>query len=133
MGGGAAANTAGDFRLAAGSPCIDAANNNADAEYLTPGVQPLLPNDRDGLPRFVDDPTIADTGTGTAPIVDMGAYEHRNPCLADLNGDGLVDFSDYLEFLNLFELGDLRVDYTGDGLVDFSDYLELLNLFEAGC
>ncbi|MCC6676881.1 MAG: hypothetical protein IT436_07040 [Phycisphaerales bacterium] len=54
-------------------------------------------------------------------------------CRADLNGDGLVDFSDYLEFLNLYDAGDLRVDFNGDGLVDFSDYLEFLNLYDAGC
>ncbi len=56
------------------------------------------------------------------------------PCSpADLNGDGFVDFADYLDFLNLFDAGDLAVDFTGDGLVDFSDYLEFLNLFEEGC
>ncbi|MCC6676664.1 MAG: hypothetical protein IT436_05925 [Phycisphaerales bacterium] len=55
------------------------------------------------------------------------------PCPADLNGDGLVDFADYLEFLNLYDAGDLRVDFNGDGLVDFADYLEFLNLYDAGC
>ncbi|MCC6675857.1 MAG: hypothetical protein IT436_01815 [Phycisphaerales bacterium] len=54
-------------------------------------------------------------------------------CLADLNGDGLVDFADYLEFLNLYDAGDPRVDFNQDGLVDFSDYLEFLNLYDAGC
>ncbi|MCC6675930.1 MAG: PEP-CTERM sorting domain-containing protein [Phycisphaerales bacterium] len=29
----------------------------------------------------------------------------RAGCRADLNGDGLVDFADYLEFLNLYDLG----------------------------
>ncbi len=31
---------------------------------------------------------------------------------ADLTGDGIVDFTDYLRFLNLFDAGDLRVDFT---------------------
>lgn len=53
-------------------------------------------------------------------------------CAADLNGDGQVDFSDYLEFLNLYEFEDPRVDLNQDGLVDFSDYLEFLNLYESG-
>lgn len=61
-------------------------------------------------------------------IVDFGA-----PCAADLNQDGLVDFSDYLDFLTLFDAGDLRVDFTGDGIVDFADYLEFLNLYDLGC
>lgn len=29
----------------------------------------------------------------------------RAGCRADLNGDGMVDFTDYLEFLNLYDLG----------------------------
>lgn len=51
-------------------------------------------------------------------------------CPADLNGDGIVDFSDYLEFLNLYDAGDVSVDYTGDGIVDFTDYLEFLNYYD---
>ncbi|MCC6679168.1 MAG: hypothetical protein IT436_18740 [Phycisphaerales bacterium] len=54
-------------------------------------------------------------------------------CAADLTGDGLVDFADYLEFLNLYDAQDPRADFNGDGLVDFSDYLEFLNLYDAGC
>lgn len=52
---------------------------------------------------------------------------------ADLTGDGIVDASDYLEFLGLFDAADGRVDLTGDLVVDFADYLEFLNLFDAGC
>jgi hypothetical protein len=54
-------------------------------------------------------------------------------CLVDLNGDGIVDFGDYLEFLNLYEAQDPRVDFNQDLMVDFADYLEFLNLYEAGC
>ncbi|MCC6675583.1 MAG: hypothetical protein IT436_00440 [Phycisphaerales bacterium] len=68
-------------------------------------------------------------------ILLAGAFSAQAaPCgPADLNGDGFVDFADYLEFLNLYDVQDPRVDFTGDGLVDFSDYLEFLNLYEAGC
>lgn len=54
-------------------------------------------------------------------------------CVVDLNCDGLVDFADYLEFLNRYDDSDLTVDFTRDGLVDFGDYLEFLNLYDAGC
>lgn len=54
-------------------------------------------------------------------------------CPVDFNGDGVLDFADYLEFLNLFDALDPRVDFNQDGLVDFLDYLEFLNLFDAGC
>ena len=57
----------GDLRLRSNSPCIDAGNNSAVPAGIT--------TDLDGLARFVDIPGVPDTGLGTAPIVDMGAYE----------------------------------------------------------
>lgn len=55
------------------------------------------------------------------------------PCPADLNGDGSVDFGDYTEFLNFYDAGCLRVDFTRDGLVDFTDYLFFLDHYNSGC
>ncbi|MFH1107765.1 MAG: S8 family serine peptidase [Planctomycetota bacterium] len=77
--------TAGDLRLSAGSPCIDAGTNDA----VPPDVTDLdddgdttesTPVDLDGYPRFVDDPESPDcpqlgADCGSPPIVDMGAYE----------------------------------------------------------
>ncbi|MCC6678612.1 MAG: hypothetical protein IT436_15875 [Phycisphaerales bacterium] len=54
-------------------------------------------------------------------------------CPVDFNGDGVIDFSDYLEFLNLFDALDPRADLNGDGVIDFADYLEFLNHYDAGC
>ena len=56
-----------DLRLDFGSPCIDAGDNDAVPNGIT--------TDLDGNPRFQDDPDVKDTGNGTPPIVDMGAYE----------------------------------------------------------
>lgn len=56
----------GDFHLLAGSPCADAGDNLAATGILF---------DLDGKPRFADDPGAPDTGNGTAPLIDMGAYE----------------------------------------------------------
>jgi hypothetical protein len=57
----------GDLHLKPSSPCIDAGDNSA----------PSLPaTDIDGDYRRIDDPTVVDTGNGTAPIVDMGADEY---------------------------------------------------------
>ncbi len=58
----------GDLRLLPGSPCIDAGDNAAVPEDVT--------TDLLGVSRFIDDPDTADTGAGTPPIVDMGAYEY---------------------------------------------------------
>jgi len=71
-----------DLRLGASSPCIDAANNAAlpndvfDLDGDGDTGEPI-PLDLAGLPRRVDDPARPDSGAGTPPIVDMGAYEFR--------------------------------------------------------
>ncbi|MHB1134208.1 MAG: beta strand repeat-containing protein [Chloroflexota bacterium] len=60
----------GDLRLQASSPAIDAGNNAAAG--LVGFTTDLL-----GQPRFQNDPGKADTGNGTAPLVDLGAYEFQ--------------------------------------------------------
>jgi uncharacterized repeat protein (TIGR01451 family) len=57
----------GNLRLQLGSYCIDSGNNAAVPAGVT--------TDLEGRPRFVDMPMVPDTGSGTPPIVDMGAYE----------------------------------------------------------
>jgi hypothetical protein len=56
-----------DFGLDAGSLCIDAGDNTATSVLY----------DRDGNPRFVDDPGMYDTGNGSSPFIDMGCYEFQ--------------------------------------------------------
>jgi hypothetical protein len=89
----------GDFRLAAGSPCIDAGNNGAVPSGIT--------TDLGGMSRFYDDLSTVDTGAGSAPIVDMGAYEYNHGVcgdaehpipVADLNRDCVVNFTDFALF-----------------------------------
>jgi len=55
----------GDFHLMAGSPAIDSADS---------GAKNQPPVDIDGRAR-VDDPATPDTGVGTRPYDDRGAYE----------------------------------------------------------
>jgi hypothetical protein len=56
-----------DYRLRAGSPCVDSGDNGA----LPSGF--LL--DLDGRPRVVDDPATPNPGGATGAVVDRGAYE----------------------------------------------------------
>ena len=75
----------GDYHLLPDSPCIDAGDNisvPADIHDLDGdgNTAEPLPFDLDGNPRFVDRPDIEDTGNGTPPIVDMGAYEAMVSC-----------------------------------------------------
>ncbi len=95
----------GDFRLQSGSPCIDAADNTAVPEDIT--------TDLDGNPRFVDDACTPDTGNGTPPIIDMGAYEFG----ISVNCIGaccLVDGS-CLDEQSPTECGNLGGVYNGNG------------------
>lgn len=79
--GPGATNLAVDMSLSAASACIDAGNNAgvlADTYDLNHNgnFAESEPFDFAGSPRFVDDLAVTDTGLGTAPIVDIGAYEH---------------------------------------------------------
>jgi predicted outer membrane repeat protein len=82
----------GDYRLASGSPAIDAGNAAA-----VPGEYPI---DFDGQPRAANDPLATDVGLAVLGLaVDMGAFEFQpdggDPvCPADLSGDGVVGLGD---------------------------------------
>jgi len=78
-----------DLRLMPVSPCIDA----ADSAALLP--MPYSAIDLDGNIRFVDFPSITNTGSGPLEFLDMGAYEYPCNCSeGDINCDGVVDFKD---------------------------------------
>lgn len=57
----------GDLRLQASSPLVDSGQNSDVPAGIT--------SDFGGASRFQDVPTAADTGSGAAPVVDIGAYE----------------------------------------------------------
>ncbi|MCC6675612.1 MAG: hypothetical protein IT436_00585 [Phycisphaerales bacterium] len=54
-------------------------------------------------------------------------------CRADVNRDGLVDFTDYLQVLTWQEQQDCEGDLNEDCVVDFGDMLEFLQWYDAGC
>ncbi|MFT5424921.1 MAG: hypothetical protein ACI89L_002724 [Phycisphaerales bacterium] len=56
-----------------------------------------------------------------------------NPCLPDMNGDGILDNGDIGLFVNLFLAFDLAADMNGDGLLDNGDIGTFVSLFLAGC
>lgn len=54
-------------------------------------------------------------------------------CIADINGDGELNFFDISAFLASFAAMDSSVDFSGDGLFNFFDVSDFLSLFSAGC
>ena len=117
----------GDYHLLGDSSCIDAADNFQVPAYVN--------IDLNGRPRFVDDPVTPNTGNGTPPIVDMGAYEFQLACRADLTGDGVVDLADLGILLADFGCtgGACVGDVDGDGDTDLADLGILLAEFGNVC
>ena len=128
----------GDYRLQAGSPCIDAGHNlgvlpdlvDLDGDGDTTEFTPL---DLDGNARFADDLGTADTGCGVPGVVDMGAFEFTGDPfdvkLGDIDGDGIVGIVDFLALLGDWGscivdccLADLDLDEN----VGIADFLLLL-------
>ncbi len=111
------------FHLSVGSPCVDAADNNA----VPKGIE----TDLDGNPRFIEDPNTPDTGSGVCPIVDMGAYEFQEGtpgcCPWDLDGNSSVGILDLLALLAAWGTNPGGPpDFDGDGTVGILDLLTLL-------
>jgi hypothetical protein len=106
----------GDYRLAPGSPCIDAGQSQMKIAHFSGIDLPcdvldldedgdtieLLPVDFDGRSRFADDPDTPDTGCAAGPVVDMGAWEFGaapvgpRVLYADLTGDRVITARDFL-------------------------------------
>jgi len=122
---------AGDYRLAAGSPCIDAGKNSAvpadvlDLDGDGNTTEPI-PFDVLGQLRFSDDPATADTGSGTPPLVDMGAHEYQRPV-------SFADFEAFAECMSgpgvTFEAGCGAFDFQNDIDVDLADFVWLQRAF----
>ena len=55
------------------------------------------------------------------------------PCPADFNGDSVVDFFDYLDFVDAFSANDPSADFNQDSVIDFFDYLDFVDAFSLGC
>ena len=125
----------GYYCLTAGSPCIDAGDNSV----LPAGVS----TDVTGGVRLQDDPDSPDTGFGTVPLVDIGAYEFPNVSKlpGDLTCDGQISYADIDAFVlaltnrSKYELLYARCDWNnadcnGDGEVSYADIRPFLRLFK---
>jgi hypothetical protein len=113
----------GDYRPSPGSPCIDAGDNTVVPEGID--------TDLAGNTRFADDPDTVDTGNGTPPIVDMGAYEFAGvgPCIWDCGGggNGTVDTTDFLVLIGQWGQAGVTCDFgLGAPGVSTADFLAVL-------
>ncbi|MFI4917560.1 MAG: GC-type dockerin domain-anchored protein [Phycisphaerales bacterium JB060] len=83
----------------------------------------------------MSDDGLSFVGAATDPMGRNVWYVARagEPCLADLDGNGVLNIFDFIEFQNLFVAGDLSADLDGDGELSIFDFLEFQSLFSAGC
>ncbi len=75
-------------------------------------------------------------GTAVAALMALAGTTMAGPnatCRVDLDGDGQLTLFDFLEFQNLFAMGDLIADFDGDGELTLFDFLEFQNEFDQGC
>ncbi len=118
----------GDYRLRATSPAIDA----GDAAALPTGVDVF---DLANNPRRVDIASVADTGPGPAPVVDLGAYERpaaaAPTCPADFNNAGGVTVQDIFDFLGAWFASDARADFNNAGGITVQDIFDFLTAWFA--
>ncbi len=54
-------------------------------------------------------------------------------CAADYNRDGILDFFDYLDFVDDFATNAPGADFNHDLIIDFFDYLDFVDRYSLGC
>lgn len=82
------------------------------------------------LNNDMDDTTVA---LATQWWRDNGAWCSATGCIADFDGNGVVNTQDFLAYLNAWSAQDPRADVNEDGVVNTQDFLAFLNLWTAGC
>ena len=105
-----------------------------DPDSVTAGTRSWL--------MYHDGPNLDDVGSSLfllkmsdSPF--LGAWMVRaigeRACVADMTGDGALDFFDVSAFLSAFSAGEACGDFNGDGGFDFFDVSAFLGAFSAGC
>ncbi len=74
---------------------------------------------------------------GGATAGSIGGFDNvsvvSTGCAADFNGDTVLDFFDYLDFVAAFAANEPSSDFNGDTVIDFFDYLDFVAAFAGGC
>ena len=104
-----------NLRLQPDSPAIDAGDNSAvpadtlDLDGDGNTTEPL-PYDLAGNPRFIEHPR-PDSGSGTPPLVDMGAYEMPGFWFTKTVSPGLLNAGEMLTYTIAFRTSELTATH----------------------
>jgi glucose/arabinose dehydrogenase len=91
----------------------------------------LTPFGCDGETYFYEFQLTVTDGGGLSTT--RSVFMYPDCCPVDFDGNGQVDFFDYLDFTALFAVEDPAADFNGDGTIDFFDYLDFSAAFDRGC
>ena len=91
----------------------------------------------EGIAGAFDDVQVVGLDSGEGFIASIVGNEVRitatASCIADLTGDGSLNFFDVSAFLAAFAAQDPIADFSGDGSFNFFDVSAFLGAFAAGC
>ncbi len=89
---------------------------------------------------YLDEWAVFSTSENTGTINLTLATSSALPpviCLADINGDQVVDGGDFILFINSFSVGDItqdsNADVNADAVIDGGDFIAFINAFASGC
>ena len=99
--------------------------SNSDFNYA------LCPDGAGGA--FAAGGTSGSLGGPNAGDQDAWLARYVDPCPADFNNDGTVDFFDYHDFVAAFAILSATTDFNHEGVIDFFDYLDFVQAFSSGC
>ena len=110
-------------------------SSNTGSEFYTRSVPLTAPSGSYRL-RVI----LSHSGVGqreqeevTASLVSNYRINVVDPCPADLNDDGLIDFFDVSAFLSAYASMDPIADFNKDGVFDYFDVSVFLSDYAAGC
>ncbi|MCR9074645.1 MAG: hypothetical protein NXI07_01260, partial [bacterium] len=93
-----------------------------------------LPADMIALVEAQTLSVIIQRNTGIGAELSDNVFMAAEPCPADVNNDGVIDYFDVSAYIGLFSAEDPRADYAGhDGVFDFFDVSDFLDAYNAGC
>lgn len=93
-----------------------------------------LPADMIALVEAQTLSVIIQRNTGIGAELSNNVFMAAEPCPADVNNDGVIDYFDVSAYIGLFSAEDPRADYAGhDGVFDFFDVSDFLDAYNAGC
>jgi|GEM_PF-2937821 len=107
---------------------VDSKPDVADFDYR---FNLLLDCNNDGIADR--DQIAADPSLARVNGVYLDECSQNGGCIADFNGDGFVEFTDFDAFVTAFEAGNPSSDVNGDGFLDFDDFDYFVAFFEEGC